>query len=119
MKQCFIQTKRPAREAGKGLFVLLGMIALGLALAAGAFSLAVFMMKQSPAYQASERFVRSRPEIRQVVGDDMKFGFIARGSVIGDPNQGSADMKIRVRGPQGSTRVEVLSEQRGAAWKVV
>lgn len=107
------------RGSRRGLYAVLALAILGVVLVGGAFSAVVYMLKRTPAYKASEEFVRHSPEIRALVGGEMRFGWVPRGSILADANVGSADLRLKVRGAAGSTRVEVLARSRSNVWTVV
>lgn len=104
---------------GKGVHLILALAAFGVIIVGGAFLAVVSMTKRSPAYRAAEEFIRNSPEIRALVGSEMRFGWVPRGSILADVNAGSADLRMRVSGPTGSTRVEVLARSRTNQWMVV
>jgi len=90
-----------------------------LALAGGAVAIIVGMMKSSPAYRVSEEFIRRNDEIRALVGGEMKFGLVPRGSISPGAEEADAEFDIRVRGPAGRTEVKVFSHTAGREWKVL
>ncbi|MBN2688031.1 MAG: hypothetical protein JXR85_07620 [Deltaproteobacteria bacterium] len=78
-----------------------------------------FMMKSSDAYRAAEVYIKNNKDIRETVGDGMKFGFLPLGSVNISGQRGVADFKISVKGSRGSTDVDVFLRKQGSGWRVV
>ncbi len=106
-------------HTGKGIHAILALGVFGAIIIGAAFFAVVGMTRRSPAYRASEEFIRNSPEIRALVGGDMRFGWVPRGSILADVSAGSADLRLRVSGPSGSTHVEVLARSRNNQWTVV
>lgn len=77
-----------------------------------------FMMRSSDAYKASEEFIRNNKEIKNVVGDNLKFGLIPRGSIRSLGEKGAAEFKVRVKGTRGKTTVRVFLKKKGDTWYV-
>ncbi len=85
----------------------------------GILTAVFFMMKSSDSYQVAEAFIRSNKDIRETVGDDMKFGFLPLGSVKVSGQVGAATFKIHVKGSKGSTEVEIFLRKQRGPWRVV
>ncbi|WP_225411100.1 cytochrome c oxidase assembly factor 1 family protein [Stigmatella hybrida] len=72
-------------------------------------------IKSSDAYQQAVALVSENPEVQEVLGTPIEFGF-PRGSVNTDSGEGRASLNIPVEGPKasGTLRVEALSV--GGTW---
>jgi DNA-directed RNA polymerase subunit RPC12/RpoP len=77
-----------------------------------------FMLKKSEAYRMSEAFIRENKEIRQTVGENIRFGLLPVGSVKLSGREGTANFKVRVKGSKGSTVVRVYLRRYQGTWRV-
>jgi predicted RNA-binding Zn-ribbon protein involved in translation (DUF1610 family) len=77
------------------------------------------MLKTSGAYKSAERYIRQSEEIRQTVGDDIKFGLIPMGSISTSDREGRAHFTVRVKGARGTTDVSIYLRKYEGKWHVV
>lgn len=78
-----------------------------------------FFIKGSDAYKVTEAFLRTRPEIRTIVGENITFQGVPRGSVEVSGRQGRAEISLSVRGTKSETDVTVYLKKEGGTWIVI
>jgi len=115
----------PEREAktppakGKFLrFMVTGLILVVL-LTIGLLAGMLYVVKASEAYRTAESFIRNSEEIREVVGNPLRFGLFPAGSVQTNRGRGTADLKIHVKGPKGETDVRIRLTLENGRWNVL
>ena len=97
---------------------VLTIVAIGVAVFVGA-------LKRTDAYRTAESFLAEHPRVKELAGDDMKFGpfpsIKIRASRSGkDPNwRGEALVQVSVSGRSGTTQAYLQLEKKGEAWEVV
>ncbi len=117
---------RSGRVAGKRkeapLIVVIGLAALSLfhyALLGAAVFGAYQSVKGSEAYKMSEAFIRSSEQVKQTVGEDMRFGTLPAWHVRSNRQRTMAKLRLDVMGSLGATVVDLDLERRGRQWRIV
>lgn len=101
------------------VFVLCA-VALAAILAGG-----LWLMKRTDAYRTAESFLASHPKVKELAGEDLKFGRFASIKIStrrsrGDPTErGEARVSVSVSGRSGSTKAHVVLKKKGGSWRVV
>ena len=78
-----------------------------------------YSVKNSEAYQTSESFLRENDLLKQVIGDNIEFGFLPSGKMRSNGNQPTAEFTITVTGSYRSTVAWVALVKQQQSWQVV
>jgi predicted RNA-binding Zn-ribbon protein involved in translation (DUF1610 family) len=99
--------------------IIIVALAMVVMIFLGSIAGVFLMMKTSDAYTLAERYIRQSEEIRQTVGDDIKFGLIPMGSISTSGTEGRAHFTVRVKGSRGTTDVSIYLRKYEGKWHVV
>jgi len=113
-----LDEKKPKVLAQRYKVLMVTAVLLVLTVFLGILTAVFLMMKSSDAYKVAETFIVTNKDIRETVGDDMKFGFLPLGSVKVSGQDGVADFKIHVKGSKGSTDVDVFLRKQEGTWRI-
>lgn len=111
--------KKPKILTSRYKVLTVTAVLLLLILFLGILTSVFLMMKSSDAYQTAETFIKNNKNIKETVGDRMKFGFLPLGSVKVSGQTGVANFKINVKGSRGSTQVNIFLRKQRGVWRVV
>lgn len=78
-----------------------------------------YSIKNSEAYKASESFLRENEQIKQVIGDDIQFGFLPSGKMQSNDNLSTAEFNISIKGSYRSTVAWVALVKHQNNWRVI
>jgi hypothetical protein len=100
----------------------LGMIVLGIGLAATIFFFVVNVIKGTEPYQTALTAAANAPEVQAELGTPIEAGFMPQGHVNSNTSNGNttetADLTIPLKGPKGSGRVHYSARKSGGDWEV-
>jgi len=110
--------EKPRARAKSIKFLAVG-VTLVVLLTMGLLAGTLYMIKASAAYRTAESFILNSEEIRSAVGDHPRFGLFPAGSVRTSRGQGTADLKVHVKGSKGETDVRLMLKSENGRWRVV
>ena len=94
-----------------------GLIVVGLCVAAGIFALVMGSLKQSDAYKDALTAVRSNPAAVEALGEPIEPGFFLSGSVNVTGPAGDAELSIPLHGPRGKGTLYLEATKRAGRWE--
>jgi Cytochrome oxidase complex assembly protein 1 len=71
----------------------------------------------SDCYQQTLARVRTSPEIAQKIGEPLKVGWLASGSINTSNSSGNADISIPISGPKGKGTIYMVAKKSAGLWK--
>jgi hypothetical protein len=95
----------------------LGLVAL-LAIFVGAvFSLVEYSFQHSDAYVYAVSRAKANPMVAGKIGQPIKTGWLATGSVNVSGPSGNADIAIPITGPSGKGTIYVVAKKSAGTWQ--
>ncbi|RUS45836.1 cytochrome c oxidase assembly factor Coa1 family protein [Cohnella sp. AR92] len=77
------------------------------------------LMKQSGSYKAATHYLKANSELKELVGDDISFGYFPMGSIEYSNGYGNSELTIKVKGSKDSLSVHViLHKDPNSEWSV-
>ncbi|HUP21408.1 MAG TPA: cytochrome c oxidase assembly factor 1 family protein, partial [Thermoanaerobaculia bacterium] len=93
-----------------------GLIVVGLGLAAAIFFFVMGAMKRSDVYTEAMAIVERSPSAIAALGEPMKAGLFVSGSINVSGGAGEANLSIPLRGPNGKGTVHAVATREAGAW---
>jgi hypothetical protein len=81
------------------------------------FLLVETSFQHSDCYQQTLARVRTSPEIAQKIGEPLKVGWLASGSINTSNSSGNADISIPISGPKGEGTIYMVAKKSAGLWK--
>ncbi|WP_158602136.1 RDD family protein [Cohnella endophytica] len=75
------------------------------------------IMKQSDSYKVATDYIQSSSDIREIVGNEIKFGYFPMGSIQYENGYGKSDLTMKVKGKNKTISVHILLDKKpGSDW---
>lgn len=91
-----------------------------IVLCGGLFGGIVFIVnaaiRSSDVYAEALTRARASPQVRAAVGEPMKAGYFASGSISDRGQSGKADLAIPISGPKGTATIYVVAKKVDGKW---
>jgi hypothetical protein len=94
----------------------LSAILIAAGVVAAIVSFAFGALKSSDVYQEALTKAKSNPAVVRALGEPIKAGWFASGSIKVNGSSGEANLSIPVSGPKKSGRVNLLAEKKMGKW---
>lgn len=94
-----------------------GLIVVGLCVAAGIVALVMGSLKQSDAYKSALEKVQASPAAVEALGEPIEPGFFLSGSVNVSGPLGDAVLSVPLHGPRGKGTLYLEAAKQAGRWK--
>lgn len=76
-------------------------------------------IKQDQSYKTAIDYIKSNPEIMEIVGNDISLGFFPTGSIQYENGYGNSDLTVKVKGEKKSISVHIiLHKEPNTSWMI-
>src|SRR4051812_16032839 len=105
----------------RGVIGWIGCGCVSLVLLCSGLGVAGFMfisgiMRNSEPYQVAVKRAEAEPAVQQLLGTPIHEGWFTTGSITTSGSQGSADLSIPLKGPNGKATIYVGAHREGGRW---
>ncbi len=96
-----------------------GCLLIVIGVLAAVFFVLLNLFKTSDSYIRATAFVLQCDQVQELVGEPMEFGFLPTGNISTGAATSTAEFVIPVKGPEGSTKVQVSLQKTEDEWEVL